>query len=178
VAEIDDGADDRRRLRIAAEIHHEGAVDLDLVEREGLQIAQRGIARAEIVHRDAHAEPFQPPQQRETTVEILDQHALGDFEFKPVGREPGFEQDRMDEADEVAVHELRRRQVDGDLQRRRPGGRLAAGLAQDPLAHFHDQAALFGERNEIAGRDETAHRMQPARQRLEADHLAFGDRRA
>src|SRR4051794_32246395 len=31
VAEIDDGANDRRRLRIAPEIHHEGAVDLDLV---------------------------------------------------------------------------------------------------------------------------------------------------
>ena len=37
--------------------------------------------------------------------------------------------------------------------------RLAAGFAQDPLAHFDDQAALFGERNEIAGRHETAHRM-------------------
>src|SRR4051812_8842287 len=40
VAEIDDGAHDRRRLRVAPEIHHKGAVDLDLVERERLQIAQ------------------------------------------------------------------------------------------------------------------------------------------
>src|SRR6266508_5353464 len=29
VAEIDDGANDRRRLRVAPEIHDEGAVDLD-----------------------------------------------------------------------------------------------------------------------------------------------------
>src|SRR3954466_8484900 len=36
VAEIDDGADDRRRLRILAKIDHEGAVDLDLVEWERL----------------------------------------------------------------------------------------------------------------------------------------------
>src|SRR3979409_1777366 len=42
VAEPDPRATDRRRLRIAAEIDDEGAVDLDLVERERLQIAQRG----------------------------------------------------------------------------------------------------------------------------------------
>src|SRR6267154_1557020 len=81
VAEVDDGANDRRRLRAAAEVHDEGAVDLDLVERERLQIAQRGIAAAEIVHRDAHAERLQPPQQRKAAIEILDQHALGDFEL-------------------------------------------------------------------------------------------------
>src|SRR3954464_6130606 len=49
MAKIDDGAHDRRRLRIPAEIDDEGAVDLDLVERERLQIAQRGVPTAEIV---------------------------------------------------------------------------------------------------------------------------------
>src|ERR1700737_4569297 len=83
VAEIDDGADDRRGLRIAAEIHHEGAVDLDLVERESLQVAERGIARAEIVHRDPPAARLQPPDQCQAAVEILDQHAFGDFNFEP-----------------------------------------------------------------------------------------------
>ena len=74
----------------------------------------------------------------------------------------------MHQADEVAVHELRRRQVDRDLQRLRPRRRLAAGLAQNPFAHFDDQAAFFRQRNEIAGRDKAAGRMHPARQRLEA----------
>src|ERR1700712_758071 len=40
MAEVDDGANDRRRLRIAPEIHHKGPVDLDLVEWKRLQIAQ------------------------------------------------------------------------------------------------------------------------------------------
>ena len=79
----------------------------------------------------------------------------------------------MHQADDVAVHELRRRQIDRDLQRLRPGRRLAAGLAQDPLAHLDDQAAFLRERNEFARRDEAAHRMHPARQRLEADDLAL-----
>src|ERR1700716_2957209 len=56
VAKADDGAHDRGRLRIASEIDDESAVDLDLVERKRLQIAERGIARSEIVHRDAPAE--------------------------------------------------------------------------------------------------------------------------
>src|SRR4051812_37725034 len=48
MAEVDDGTDNRRRLRVLAEIDDEGAVDLDLVKRERLQIAQRGVAAAEI----------------------------------------------------------------------------------------------------------------------------------
>src|SRR4051794_3309384 len=36
VAEADHGADDGARLRVEAEIDDEGAIDLDLVEREGL----------------------------------------------------------------------------------------------------------------------------------------------
>src|SRR5258705_288808 len=56
MAEADHRADDRGRLRVAPEIHDKGAVDLDLVERERLQVAQRGIPAAEIVHRDAHAQ--------------------------------------------------------------------------------------------------------------------------
>src|SRR5258708_17305351 len=44
VAKADPGANDRPRLRVAPEIHDKSAVDLDLVERERLQIAQRGIA--------------------------------------------------------------------------------------------------------------------------------------
>src|ERR1700761_6669072 len=56
MAEIDHGGDDRGRLWVAAEIDDESAVDLDLVERERLQVAERGIAGAEIVHRDTHTE--------------------------------------------------------------------------------------------------------------------------
>src|SRR3984957_19715407 len=70
MAKADYGAHDRGRLRIASEIDDKGAVDLDLVERERLQIGQRGVAAAEIVHGDAHAERLQPPQQRQTAIEI------------------------------------------------------------------------------------------------------------
>ncbi len=41
---------------LRTELARERAIDLDLVEREAAQIAERGIAGAEIVHRDADAE--------------------------------------------------------------------------------------------------------------------------
>src|SRR6266403_5477038 len=55
VAEADHRANDRRRLRIASEIDDESAVDFDVVERKRLKVAQRGIAAAEVIHRNAHA---------------------------------------------------------------------------------------------------------------------------
>src|SRR3954447_8261220 len=108
VAETNDGPDDRGRLRVASEIDDERAVDLDLVERKRLQIAQGGIAATEVVHGYPNAKRLKPPQQREATIEIVDQHALGDLQFEPARRESGLEQDRMHETDDIAVHELRR----------------------------------------------------------------------
>ena len=92
------------------------------------------------------------------------------------GAKPGLEQHRVHEAGEVAVAELDRRQVDRDLQRLRPGGGLAAGLAQHPFADRHDEPAFLGERDEGAGRDQATLRMLPARQRLEAGDLAVDAR--
>src|SRR3954451_9208657 len=62
VAETDDSSDDRSRLRVPSEIDDEGAVDLDLVERKRLQVAQRRISTAEVIHRYADPERLQPPQ--------------------------------------------------------------------------------------------------------------------
>ena len=172
VAEADHGADDRGRLRIAAEIDDEGAVDLDLVERERLQIAQRGIAAAEIVHRDAHAERLQPPQQRQAAVEILDQHALGDFELEPARREPGLEQDRMHEADQSPCMNCA-----GDRLTAICSGfghdaasRQASRRIHSPISTIRPLSSASGMNS--PGEHEAAHRMHPARQRLEADDLA------
>ena len=50
--------------------------------------------------------------------------------------------------------------------------RLRARLAQDPLAHRHDQARVLGERDEGVGREEAALRVLPAHERLRADDRA------
>ena len=84
----------------------------------------------------------------------------------------------MHEVDDIAMHELGRREINRDLQRHRPGGGLAARFAQDPFAHHDDQAAFFRQRDEVARRNKPAHRMQPPRQRLETDDFAGSDRMA
>src|ERR1700743_68023 len=55
-AQSEHRADDGGCLAVGVYGLDEGAVDLDLVEREGTQVRQRGITGAEIVHRDADAE--------------------------------------------------------------------------------------------------------------------------
>ena len=69
------------------DIVDEATIDLDLVERETLQIAQRGIAGAEIVQRDPHADAAQLMQNGERGVVIANQHRLGDLQLQPARRE-------------------------------------------------------------------------------------------
>lgn len=53
----DDGFNDRRVVILCPDLLHEGAVDLEFVEREAVQIAQRRITCAKVIHRelDAHS---------------------------------------------------------------------------------------------------------------------------
>ena len=83
LAEAQDRAHDRRRLMVGAHLVHEGAVELDLVERECVQGRERGIAGAEIVHRDGDAERLDLTQEVQRAVEILDQGGFGDLDFEP-----------------------------------------------------------------------------------------------
>ena len=116
---------------------------------------------------------LQPPQDRDGAREVADQDAFGDFKLETRRRQAGFQQDLMDEARQVAVLELHRRQIDGDMQRPRPRCGLAACRAQDPFAERDDQPAFLGERDEGAGRHKPVARMMPAHQRLEAGDLAI-----
>ena len=53
---VDYRAHDRLGVPIGRQVADKSAVDLDLVERERVQIGQRRIAGAEIIERDANAE--------------------------------------------------------------------------------------------------------------------------
>jgi len=78
----------------------------------------------------------------------------------------------MHQPRQVAVAELRRREVDADLHRRGPARGLAAGCPQSPCADLADHAVLLGKRDEGVRRNEAVLGMLPAEQRLEAEHLA------
>src|SRR5215208_3505174 len=97
-----------------AEAIDEGAVDLDLVEREGAEIAERGIACPEIVHRDTHAESSQLVQGLDRRSFRLQEKRLRQLDVEPVGRQArGCE--RVDDGlQRKTPSELDRREVHGD----------------------------------------------------------------
>ncbi len=65
------------------QILHEGAVDLDHVDTELAQIAERREARAEIVNGDAGTEILHPRNKAACIVDVMDGHRLGDLDNQP-----------------------------------------------------------------------------------------------
>ena len=76
-------------LGAASQIGHEGAIDLQLLDRESLEVGKSRIAGAEVVHRQAHAQALDPLQRGEGVAVRLEQHALRDLERQAVGVETG-----------------------------------------------------------------------------------------
>src|SRR3990170_2550855 len=81
-AEADDRTNDRLRVEVGSEASHERLVDLDLVERKAPEIAQAGIAGAEIVHRNAHAERAQRVQRGKHLGALLQKQRFGDLQLQ------------------------------------------------------------------------------------------------
>ena len=96
----------------SAEVGDEAAVDLDLVERKALQIAQRGIAGAEIVERDPYPDGAKLMQDGKRRVVVADQDRLGDLELEPARRQAGGRERCDDLQRQRAALELDRRDVD------------------------------------------------------------------
>ena len=67
------------------EFAHERAVDLQRVQREAMQVAQRGLAGAEIVQRRQHAGLAQGAEGGEDLVGIFQQRVLGDLDADAAG---------------------------------------------------------------------------------------------
>ena len=167
-AEADDRPHDRLRVRIGGEVAHERLIDLDLVERKASQIAQAGIAGAEIVHRYAHAKRTQRVQRGEHLAALFQQQGFGDFELEPLWRQAGLFQRIHHHRQQIAAAKLQRRQIDRDADIIGPVRRVHAGAAQHQPAERIDQAGLFGDGDEFGRRDHAALGMRPAHQRLEA----------
>ena len=173
MAERDDGLDDGAGMAGGAERADKGAVDLDLAERELLQVAQARIAGAEIVERDAHPERAQRFEPLQGLLRVFDQNPFGHFENDARRRNAAFGNDGGDKIDELAVADLDRREIDRHGQVR-PAHAIGQRAPQHEFAELGHQAALLGERDEDRRPDGAAGRMGPAQQRLDPDHGAAG----
>ena len=157
----DDRLDDRRPLLLHPERVDEGAVDLQRVEGEAVEVGERGVAGAEVVEDEPHAELVQRLQRGDRRRRLLDQDALGDLQPQVDRVDAGARDDLLDRRRQVAVGDLAGGEVDGDVERARVGPllvpleHLAAGALLDPAADRLDQAAVLGDRDEL-GRVEQA----------------------
>src|SRR5262249_22270151 len=82
-----DRAHDRGAVGMARHALDERLVDLDLVEREHLQVAHRGIADPEIVEHDRNSEILDLMQDGQMFLVVIEEHSLGNFELQPACRQ-------------------------------------------------------------------------------------------
>ena len=152
---------------------------LSVLIGKALQVAQRRVAGAEIVDRQAQAQGGQLLQPARRLGRVAHDHALGQLELEQVGRHARFLDRGGDRGHQVLLLELPGRDVDRELQPRVahavPAPDLGAGGAQHPGADRHDQAGLLGQRDELGRRHQAEVGMVPAQQRLDAEHGAVGE---
>src|SRR6478609_1602789 len=103
--------DDRACAVPREQVLDEAAVDLQLVEREALQIAQGRIAGAEVVERDAHAEASEPMEQAQR-FSSLKEDRFGNFDLEAAGRQATVGKRAKDALVQRPAMELNRRHVD------------------------------------------------------------------
>ena len=140
------------------------------------QIAQRRIAGAEVVHRDAHAELLAADAASRASSRrcCSSTDSVISSSSRCAGR-PDAASALTTVCTQIVALELHRRDVDRDPDVVRPVRRLGAGRPQHPFAERIDQAGLLRDRNELGRRDHAALGMVPAQQRLAADDPVVAD---
>ncbi len=130
LGEGDDRPHDLRVLAAGADPGDEGAVDLERVEGELMEVAERRVALAEIVEGELDARATSAgsaTDDADSTCSMM--AALGDLHLQAVGVEARLQQDALDLVDQIGLEELPARQVDADRQRAGSSGTGTASCA-------------------------------------------------
>ncbi len=172
VAEVDGGGDDRRVAPVRVHAEHELPVDLELVEVEVAQVAQRGLPLAEVVERQPDAERAQPGEHLERALRVGGDQVLGDLEREPL-RKAGVALERPGHLRrEVEVEQVRGPEVDRDAEVGVQGADLVQRAVEDERRERAREPALLREGQEVARAEQPAHGVLPAHERLDAAHRA------
>ena len=114
----------------------EGAVDLQDVDGEPVEVAEGGMAGAEVVEGQLHTHVTELLEQPDGVVDVAHHHALGDLERQGARRQVAVGHGLGHDIDQVGVGQLSAREIDGDPHRVVEGvpplpiGRLGDGFAQ------------------------------------------------
>ena len=102
--------------RVRRDVGDEGAVDLELVDRQVAQVGERAVAGAVVVDRDPQPERAQRLEDLAGALRVDHDHALGDLELERAGRDVVLGEQPGDPLGERLVEQVGRREVDGDAE--------------------------------------------------------------
>src|ERR1700761_923198 len=103
MSEPNDRLDDREIGRLVELVMHEGAADLQPVERKAVQIAEARIAGAEVVERNTHAKRANRADRRDIALRAVEQHRFGDLEFETLRVDAMLRKTRLQRIDQRVV---------------------------------------------------------------------------
>ena len=154
-------------------------VHLERVHREALEIREAAVTRTKVVDRDLQAHACKSAHHLDSLFRFAQGRVLGNFQLQVLRIQPGFLQNTADILDHVVERELLGTEVDRHLDvfvpHVDPNLGLLASHAQNLRTHGHNQARFFGNRNELARRDNATLAVVPADKRLETDNAVAVD---
>ena len=116
VGEVNDGGDDGAVFGVAAEPVDEGLVDFDRVDGEAFEVAEGGVAGAEVVDGEVDAWGAQCPEGAGDRWGVVHEGGLGDLEPEGAGLEAAVLEDVVDLVGEGGFAELAGGEVDADAE--------------------------------------------------------------
>src|SRR6185312_11762564 len=124
-----------------------------------MQVVERTVAGAEVVHEEGDSEPAQPPQDFTGGLNIIDKAVFGHFQAKLAAVNAGTLKDGFDMIRQPYARELPRGQVDADAERSvsgifvAPFSNLIASFGESPVSDGQSQPGFLGKGNEVLGKD-------------------------
>ena len=131
----------------------ERAVDLDLPDRQRLEVGERGEAGAEVVERESQAELAELREHVADAHGIGEDHVLGDLQHERLRRQPVRGQRRGDLRGELRVLQIGDRGVHGDVKIEAfvaPHPHLCERELEHPARQRPAQPRLLGDGHELA----------------------------
>ena len=133
LAHVNDGADDGRIAVVAGDLMYKGLVNLEGVDGKLAEMAQAGIAGAEVVHSKVYPHFFETLQNGGRGLDIVHENAFGEFQVKVARLQAGFREYGADTFDKTSIAELDGGDIDGNALARQarvlPLARLSTAFA-------------------------------------------------
>ena len=133
---IDDCRENHARLRLRLEIAQERHIDLQHIELEILQIVERGIAAAEIIHPELEPLPAQAADLRLEERIALVERALRDLDVQELARHAIGPADGLHLLQHIVELEIDAREIHRDIRDIQPLPADALQILADALQHI------------------------------------------